>query len=156
MFTFCCQYIFAQNAVVANGGNATGSGGSFSYSVGQIAYNFSTIANGSVSEGVQQPFEISTLGTDNFSNIVLEMFVYPNPTTSSITLKIADLDFENLKYQIIDLSGKQIVSARILDLETQISLENLNASIYFVNVIARNEAISGKTIKTFKIIKKNP
>ena len=149
LFTISCQLTVAQNAAVATGGIATGSGGSFSYSVGQIADKFATSANGSLSEGLQQPFEILTLGTDNYPNIILEMSVYPNPTKSNVTLKIADLDSENLGYQIFDVAGKQISEAKISNIETQISLENLNASIYFLNI---ND--NKKTIKTFKIIKK--
>lgn len=49
---------YAQQASTASGGNASGSGGSASYSVGQTAYTVSN-GNGSVSQGVQQPFEIS-------------------------------------------------------------------------------------------------
>ena len=147
-FSFCNQFVIAQKAVVGTGGNATGVGGSFSYSVGQIAYNFSTSANGSASEGVQQPFEILTLGTDDFPNIILEMTVYPNPTTSKIILKITDLDSENLRFQILDLTGKLISKDLIVNSETQISFENLNSGIYFLKVIQSN-----KIIKTFKIIK---
>jgi len=51
----------AQESVNATGGNASGSGGSASYSVGQVAYQTHTGTNGSVSEGVQQPFEISVV-----------------------------------------------------------------------------------------------
>ncbi len=47
----------AQTSVNATGGNASGSGGSASYSAGQVVYTTHTGANGSVAEGVQQPFE---------------------------------------------------------------------------------------------------
>jgi hypothetical protein len=51
----------AQEVIPAVGGNASGSGGSVSYSVGQVAYQTHTGTNGSVVEGVQQPYEISVL-----------------------------------------------------------------------------------------------
>ena len=143
-----CHFTSAQNAVVATGGSATGGGGSFSYSVGQIAQNYYSGANGSMSEGLQQPFEILTLGTDIFQNILLEMTIYPNPTTSNVTLKISNLDLENLNYQLLDITGKQISSVKISKADTQITLEKYNASIYFLNIIKND-----KTIKTFKIIK---
>ena len=148
ILTAFCHLANAQNGAIAGGGNATNLTGSFSYSVGQIVNSFSTGANGSVAEGLQQPFEIWTLGTDNFPNIVLEMSVYPNPATSNITLVISDLISENLYFQLVDVTGKQISETKILNKETQISLENLNASIYFL--IVNNQM---KTIKTFKIIK---
>ena len=48
----------AQTSVNAIGGDATGSGGSVSYSVGQVVYTTNKGTNGSVVEGVQQPYEI--------------------------------------------------------------------------------------------------
>ena len=49
--SFCAN---AQDAIPATGGDATGSGGSASYTVGQIGYTTNTGTNGSVAEGVQQ------------------------------------------------------------------------------------------------------
>jgi len=56
--------ILAQTAIPAAGGNATGSGGTVSYSVGQLTYNTYQGSVGTVSEGVQQPYEILTIGFD--------------------------------------------------------------------------------------------
>lgn len=49
----------AQQATTATGGNASGSGGPVAYSVGQVVYTTNTSSNGSVAQGVQQPYEIS-------------------------------------------------------------------------------------------------
>jgi Secretion system C-terminal sorting domain len=147
-FGFLIPKVHSQNAVVGAGGNATGTGGKVSYSIGQITYTFASGSNGSVSQGMQQPFEISTLGNDNFPNITLEMSVYPNPTANNVTLKIADFSTENLSYQLFDVTGKQISESKITSYEISIVMENLTASIYFLNIIDAN-----KTIKTFKIIK---
>ena len=57
-------YIQGQEAhasVNATGGNANSANGSVSYSVGQVFYTTAFSTNGSISEGVQQPFEISVL-----------------------------------------------------------------------------------------------
>ena len=48
----------AQTSVNATGTNASGSGGTVSYSVGQVVYTNNTGTNGSVAQGVQQAFEI--------------------------------------------------------------------------------------------------
>jgi hypothetical protein len=50
----------AQESINAAGGNTTGSGGSASYSVGQVVYTTNTGTNGSVAQGVQQAYEIPT------------------------------------------------------------------------------------------------
>lgn len=140
----------AQEAPVATGGNASNASGSVDYSIGQIVYSTNSGVTGSVSQGIQQPYEIFTLGTDNFPNISLQMVVYPNPTTSSVSLKIEGLTFSTLEYQLFDLKGRQISNQKISQSETQIPLENLPSATYFLNVSDRN-----KTIKSFKIIKTN-
>jgi hypothetical protein len=59
--TFSLSTIHAQEAIPAGGGNASGSGGSASYSVGQVVYTTNTGTNGSAAQGVQQPYEISVV-----------------------------------------------------------------------------------------------
>lgn len=140
----------AQESITASGGNATGSGGSASYSVGQVAYAYATGSNGSVSQGVQQPFEIFTLGVDDFPAITLMMMVYPNPVTSLANLKIENLATENLEYQLYDLQGKLLSNRKITQDETQINMESLASAIYLLKIFDSN-----KLIKTFKIIKNN-
>jgi hypothetical protein len=49
----------AQETATGTGGDATGTGGTSSYSVGQILYTTNTGTNGSINQGVQQPYEIS-------------------------------------------------------------------------------------------------
>lgn len=50
--------IQAQEAIPATGNSATGSGGTMSYTVGQVAYTTQIGISGIVTQGVQQPFEI--------------------------------------------------------------------------------------------------
>ena len=140
----------AQTANVTSGGNATGTGGTSSYSVGQVAYINATGTGGSVNQGVQQPIEIFTLGNDDFPEIQLSMSVYPNPTTSLINLNIQNYDIENLSYELFDLNGRQIQKQKINSIESPIQLENLASSIYMLQVLDSN-----KLLKTFKIIKNN-
>lgn len=149
LFGFLFPKGYSQNAAVASGGESTGSGGKVSFSVGQITYTSANGSNGFVNQGVQQPIEILTLGTDDFPEITLEMSVFPNPTISYVTLKISNISDDKLSYQIIDLSGKLILNKKISTLETFIQMENLNTSTYLLNVVNNY-----RTIKTFKIIKK--
>lgn len=138
----------AQNAIVSSGGNASGSGGSVSYSVGQVVYTNAAGTNGAVNQGIQQPIEILTLGTDNFPDISLAITVYPNPVTSSVILKSGNTDLKNAEYILSDMNGKQIARQKITNSETRISMENLKVAIYLLNVMNGN-----KVLKTFKIIK---
>ncbi|MDF1864173.1 MAG: T9SS type A sorting domain-containing protein [Saprospiraceae bacterium] len=52
--------LYGQQAVLSTGGNGTGTGGTSSYSVGQVAYTYKG-SGPSVDEGVQQAFEVTNL-----------------------------------------------------------------------------------------------
>jgi len=142
----------AQEAITATGGYASGSGGSVSYSVGQIVYTTNSGANGSVSQGVQQPYEISVVsGVDEAESINLILSVYPNPTTDFLTLKIdasATLSIQSMSYQLYDISGKLLKNKKIEGNETSIDMKQLILAIYLLKVIQ-----GSKEVKTFKIIK---
>lgn len=137
----------AQQASLATGGLASGSGGSVTYSIGQLAYVTDTGSSGNSCQGVQQAFEITTLGNDNYTGIQL-MMVYPNPTTEFVKLQIADIAIENLSYQLFDIQGKEIINNAISNSETQINLQSYPQGAYIMKVSNNN-----KLLKTFKIIK---
>ena len=139
----------AQTSVNATGGNASGSGGLASYSVGQVVYTTNTGTNGSVAQGVQQPFEISVVtGIEEAKDINLSVSAYPNPTTDYLTLSIGEFDISNLSYQLYDMQGKLLQSGKITGNQTSIVMSNLVPATYFVKVTEGN-----KEVKTFKIIK---
>lgn len=141
----------AQIVVPATGGNALGSGGSVSYSVGQVIYTTNIGTSGSVAQGVQQPFEISTLtGLKEAKGINLFCSVYPNPITDVVQLRIdaSTPGIQSMSYQLLDLQGKLLDSRKLEADVTNIVMSNLCAATYFLKVVKGcNE------IKTFKIIK---
>lgn len=138
----------AQTAVPASGGKAEGAGGSMSYSVGQVVYTTnSSVSNGSVAQGVHQPFEISVVETIVEAKGV-NLSVSPNPTTDYLLLSFTDFDASKLSFQLFDMSGKLLQSEKITSNQTSISMQNLVPATYFVKVTENN-----KQIKTFKIIK---
>jgi hypothetical protein len=151
--TFCIvgygMTIQAQNAIPASGSNASGSGGTVSYSIGQVVYTTCTSTSGSVTNGVQQPFEISVItGLEETKDINLICSVYPNPTSSFLTLKVENFDKEDLSFKLFDSNGKLLERKMVTGNETIIPMTNLFSGIYFLKVIN-----SEKEIKTFKIIR---
>ena len=139
----------AQTSINATGGNASGSGGSASYSVGQVVYTTNTGTNGSVAQGVQQPFEISVVtAIEEAKGINLSVSAYPNPTTDYLTLEVNEFELSNLNFQLYDISGKLLQNEKITGNQTSIVMSNLVPATYFVKVIQGN-----KEVKTFKIIK---
>ena len=83
-----------------------------------------TGTNGSVIEGVQQPYEISIVtGIQQARDITLFCTVYPNPATDLLTLEVEIADNENLFYQLYGIKGMLLV--RRPSFQWQISLLQL-------------------------------
>jgi len=138
--------ICAQESTMAAGGEAAGTEGTVSYSLGQIVYTRASGTDGSMAQGVQQPFEISiVLGIDEWG-IGPELSLSPNPAHRSITLRTDDSS--NLSYELYDLQGKVLKKEMINDRTTEISLEGQASASYFLTVSKK-----GQIVKTFKIIK---
>ena len=139
----------AQEVTNTSGGNAIGSGGSVSFSVGQVVYNTNTGTNASVAQGVQQPYEISIVnGIKEVSGINLNCAVYPNPTSDFIKLIIVNYKIEGLTYQLYDISGKQMSKNKIENAETNIFMKNYVPATYLLKIFK-----GSKELKTFKITK---
>lgn len=147
-FLFLTTITPAQQGATAGGGNASGSGGSASFTVGQVAWIMFTGTNGSVLQGIQQPYEISIISSIDDFDITLNYVVYPNPTTGIVKLDIGDTDFEGLKYQLYSISGILLQEKNIEAVETEIDLETYSPSTYILRVIKDKTVI-----KLFKIVK---
>ena len=141
--------IHAQETIPATGGESTGSGGSVSYTVGQVLFTTNTGTNGTVAEGVQQPYEISVVvGLEEAQDIKLVCTVYPNPTTDLLTLETGNPNNKNLFYQLYDITGILLISKKLIDIKTTIPMTSLPPATYFLKITDNQEVV-----KTFKIIK---
>ncbi|MBP0903490.1 T9SS type A sorting domain-containing protein [Mariniflexile gromovii] len=140
----------AQVAIITLGGNASSNSGSVSYTVGQLLFNTNYVSNGSITNGIQLPFEIyNVLGLKEFRGKSMNLYVYPNPTTDFFILKV-DNDFNNeLSYQIFDTSGRLLSNKKVLVNETKIEVRDFVTATYFLKIYQKN-----REIKTIKIIKK--
>jgi hypothetical protein len=152
---FCLEFstLHAQDAITITGGNASGSGGSASYSIGQVVYTTNSGANGSVAQGVQQAYEIFVVsGLEDAIGIQLNLSAYPNPTSDVLYLKVdpsPNRKFQSMSYQLFDLNGKLLQKEKLVSNETGIDLKYLVAATYLLRVTDKNQEV-----KTFKIIKK--
>ncbi len=147
--TFTASPIHSQQTVAVSSGNTTGAGGSVSYTLGQVAYTTNTSTSGTVTQGVQQPYEIFVVtGLEEAKGINLEFTVYPNPTTDFLKLNVENHELKNLCYQLYDINGNLLQKKEIINKETVIQTSDLAPAAYYLQ-ISDNE----KEIKTFKIIK---
>lgn len=138
----------AQESANTSGGDATGSGGTVAYSVGQVVYTTNSGTSGTVSQGVQQAYEIFTLGIKE-PELNISLSVFPNPTADNLTLQISDYNNEKLSYQLFDMQGKLVNNGQVTAQQTHINTASLPAATYFINVVNQEN----KQVQSFKIIK---
>ena len=138
----------AQTSVNATGGTVLSDGGSVSYSVGQVVNTTNKGTGGSVSQGVQHPFDISVVASiDEARGVFLSAF--PNSATDFLTLRIEEFDALNVSYFLYDKQGKLLQKGKMTSSQTTISMSSFNPDTYFVKVNQGN-----KELKMFKVIKK--
>lgn len=143
----------SQNAIVPVGGDAQNNNGSVSYTVGQIAVQTSTTTTGivTVAEGVQQPYEIMTVGVDDYPQIALNAEVYPNPTDNLAQLHLNGFEIpaNGLSARLYDGNGKVLQKVTITDDLTTFQLGHYATGTYFLEVHNGNIVL-----KTFKVVRK--
>ncbi len=143
------MHVNAQEGLVSAGGQATGDDGSVSYSIGQVFYYFNAGEQGSVAEGLQQPYEISIVTSiEEAEDIDLMFTAFPNPVSDMLTLDVKDAYRDGMQYQLLDFSGRLLKEAEIQDVQTSISMRELDAAVYFLRVLNDSQ-----TIKIFRIVK---
>jgi hypothetical protein len=147
LLSFSVQAQTSHQVLSATGGDASGSGGTVAYSVGQIAYTTSTGTTGSVAQGVEQAYEIYSVGIKETA-LNISLSVFPNPTSDFLTLKVQDYNNEALSYNLLDEQGKLVLNEQIITQDTQVAMSTLARGAYFINIVQAN-----KKIQTFKIIK---
>lgn len=142
-------FLQAQKAITPAGGNGTGSGGSVSFTIGQIDYVASTGTNGKSNQGVQHPHEIYIVSLDPDPTDDVQLSVYPNPASSHVFLTIQNMNFDELSYQIYDITGVLMDSDCLIATTTQIPFEKFASGNFILKVLKGNSAL-----RSFKIIKK--
>ena len=96
VFLFCFCSISAQEAITVAGGEADGIGGSASYSVGQVFYTYNEAGSFSISDGVQQAFEISAItGIEDLLGINLTMSEVATQLTALLKLRLPETVDQN-------------------------------------------------------------
>lgn len=151
IFYFSFLFGYSQKDNVASGGEALGSGGTVSYSIGQVTYETNSGSDGNLNQGVQQPFEIFViLSNPEFISDLTKITLLPNPAVNTVVLSVSDMNnFVGAIYNLTDITGKIIEKGNINSKDTSLDVSTLPGAYYFLNVFQNNKAI-----KSFKLLKK--
>ncbi|HNY02012.1 MAG TPA: T9SS type A sorting domain-containing protein [Bacteroidales bacterium] len=139
----------SQVAVLSSAGDAWGSGGTSSFSVGQTAFSLVTGNSGTVTEGVQQPYEILFMDGIGDPGFKLDSRVYPNPAVTRVILSVDQADVTRYRYEMRDAVGVLLEQSALTAKETAIPVAGLPAGTYLLTVLERN-----RNLATWKVIKK--
>jgi len=143
---FVCSLSFAQQSTVATGGTASGSGGTATFTVGQIDYSNASGTTGSINEGVQQPFEFFKEVGLQENDITIEL--YPNPTQYGVFIASDQLtQFDRI--DMYDSRGRLVITQKINSDSEEIDLNHLETGTYHLNFLEQNELK-----QTYKLIKR--
>lgn len=145
---FFTPVIYAQSGTITAGGDATGSGGSVSFSVGQMDYISISSTDGTVYQGLQHPYEISEVTSVSHQLLDIAASLHPNPVKDYLYLNVPDELWQGLKITLIDIQGRSIHEEQLVDQTTIIAMQEMMPGTYFL--IIQNEK---NQIKSFKIIK---
>jgi hypothetical protein len=145
MFT-CGSY--AQQNILSAGSSDSGTDGSITWSVGQVAYSTTFRTTGSVSEGVQQPYEIFTIGIDEKETLP-DCRLFPNPTSGKLILAFDKTVPEHLDWQITTTGGVMLDTGVICSKEEILSLDEFTTGIYFIAILKNDQPV-----KVYKIVKR--
>ncbi len=141
----------AQQGTLSGGFDAKGSDGSVCYSIGQLVWDMYPGSNGSILQGMQQPYEISIVTSiDEIESISVNYMVFPNPTDGTVTIKVESLNDLKMRYQLIDIKGDCLLFGEIKSAETSVQMASLAPGVYLLGIFK-----NGIRIKIFKIIKNN-
>ena len=147
-FFVASNFTQAQESVNSIGGVITGSGGAVSFSVGQMVYTTDSKEAGSVVQGIQRPYKITTTDIKKLDNNI-SFKAYPNPSSEDLFLEMNAFRKEKLVYQLYDIQGKLIMTNPIEIPKTQINMRDLAVGSYVIHIYdSKNQAI-----QTIQIIK---
>ncbi|WP_242205590.1 S8 family serine peptidase [Aestuariivivens insulae] len=82
------------------------------------------------------------------ANEPIELFIYPNPTKTTLFVK-AELDHFPIAISLFDILGKQVLQSMLLDLYDALDVSTLSNGVYVARIHL------GGTSKTFKLIKRD-
>jgi hypothetical protein len=139
--------LYSQESVMSSGGEAKSTAGSFSYSVGQVVTNSYLSDEGSISEGVQQSYQIITLGGIK-NNFNISLRAYPNPTRDYLKIEIDNFREQYFVYRLLDVEGKIMQSKKIDDHQTKIDLRDFSTGIFIVQILGEKLILD-----SFRLIK---
>ncbi len=151
IFTFVFFVLFfvssyGQYSISTTGGHIKSTGGSTSFTVGQVVYVLKKGTGPYLNEGVQQVYTKKSTPIEELVYLK-EVLLFPNPTQETFTLIMSTKEDVLVRYTIMDYLGKEIRNGDIITEKSEISMVDLPSGNYFISLKSKKEH------RIFKIVK---
>jgi hypothetical protein len=116
--------------------------------IGDYTYDLVALDNNGCTDTTQQIISVYTItGLKALSQNVIRVF--PNPTSSQLTVELGSVAKDSYPMELIDLSGQvvQLLTIQKSQSSIQIDVEDLPAGIYFLRSDAENFRLNYKIVK---------
>jgi hypothetical protein len=140
----------AQQGATAAGGDATGVGGSISYSVGQPFYQTAFGSDITLQAGVQQAYEISEVSSVWSLGGTVVVSAFPNPTSDYVRVLVEMENPVEWTCRVFDSAGRLVQTQQSSDSALLLPFQSLSAGTYLIEV-----RVSPTQFKTFQLVKTN-
>jgi hypothetical protein len=89
------------------------------------------------SQGWKAVYTSSPVGIEDKENE--EIIIYPNPVSEKMFLQLKGNIDDCFEWKIIDITAKELMSGKISQSITEISIQNLNTAMYYLQILDKKE-----------------
>lgn len=152
MGTISIAQSIAPQSVNSGGTKLSQANGSLSFTVGELVVLSQTDSQGNtLGGGFTAGATLTTVSIQETDATVLDVKVYPNPTTELVNIQINHSTIDQVVVTISDLQGKEVYSGRYAGISNVIGV---NTAAYETGTYILNlKNLNNKVLGTYKIIK---
>ena len=148
--------IHAQEVVSSAGSYVETTSGSLSWTVGEPVIETITDGTNTLTQGFQQS-KLTVTAINDLKVSGIELFVYPNPTNSFLSIEVKTDKQRYLLLSLFDLNGRLILQKKMTENKQTIKMQNYKPGTYLLKVTEGKDSNSKDAmhcVSTFRIIKK--
>jgi hypothetical protein len=152
MVTISYAQSIAPQSVNSSGTKMAQANGSLSFTVGELVVLSQTDSQGNtLGGGFTSGATLTTASIQETDTAVLDVSVFPNPTSDLVNIRINHSSIEQVVVSITDLQGKEVYSGKYAGISNTIGINTATYSLgtYVLSLKNKNNQVLG----TYKIIK---
>ena len=152
MGTMSYAQSIAPQSVNSGGTKMTQANGSLSFTVGElVVLNLTDSQGNTLGGGFTAGATLTTASIQETDAAVLDVSVFPNPTSDLLNIRINHSSIEQVVVSITDLQGKEVYNGKYAGISNTIGINT--ASFSTGNYILSLKNSSNAVLGTYKIIK---